>query len=141
VGSINGGPTTWHFRPLLASYFFEAYLPLINVLWTANLALNLVLLRQGRWQRWTHVADLILEVGSAILLYRMAFGPPILTMETIQSESLRELLGSLLPSLLKIGLGIGLVATVIEIVQKLVLIVRGERIAPNVIELGKTADR
>jgi hypothetical protein len=140
VGSINGGPTTWHFRPLLSSYFFETYMPFVNVLWAATLLLNLVLLRQGRWQRLTHVADLILKVGSAFLLCQMAFGPSILTMEAIQSESLRELLGSMLPGLLTLGLGIGLVVTIIEIIQKLFLLIRGERIAPYTIKLRKPTD-
>jgi hypothetical protein len=140
VGSIDGGPTTWHFRPLMTPYFFETYLPFINVLWTANLVLNLVLLRQGRWQRWTHVADLLLHVGSAFLLYQMIFGPPIITMEAIQTESLRELLDSMLPGLLKLALGIGLVATIVEIVQKLFLIVRGQRLRPYTIEFRKSTD-
>ncbi|MBN1584080.1 MAG: hypothetical protein JXA89_25445 [Anaerolineae bacterium] len=139
VGSLNDGPRTWHFVPLLSDTFWT-YMPVINMLWIANLVLNMVLLRQGRWQRATHIADLILNVGSAFLLYQMVFGPSILTMEAIQSESLRELLGSMLPGLLKLGLGIGLVFTIIEIIQKLFLIVRGERIKPVTIQLRKTAD-
>jgi hypothetical protein len=141
VGSIDGGPRIWHFAPLLSDTFWTTYMPFINVLWTATLILNLILLRQGRWQRITRIIDLILSVGSAVLLYQMAFGPSILTMEAIQSESLRELLGSMLPGMLKLALGIGFVATIVEIVQKLFLIIRGERIAPYTIKLRKTADR
>lgn len=141
VRSLDDGPTGWQFTPLLSPTFFESYMPFINVLWVATLVLNLVLLRQGRWQRLTHVADLVIKVGSAFLLYRMAFGPSILTLASIQPESLRELLGSMLPRVLQFALGIGLVATVIEIIQKLFLIVRGERLAPYTINLGKPADR
>ena len=41
----------------LAPIFFTVYLPLLNVSWLLKVALNVVLLRQGRWQRWTRVAD------------------------------------------------------------------------------------
>jgi hypothetical protein len=128
VGSIDGAPIGWHMRPLLSPGFFTAYMPLLNVLWIATLVFNLVLLRQGRWQRLTRVMDLVLTVGAAFVLYRMAFGPPILTMDAIQSASLRDLLDSVLTGLLKVALIIGLIATIGQAVHKLYLIFRAERL-------------
>ena len=119
VGTIDGGPVDWHMRPLLASTFFTAYLPLLNVLWMASIGLNVFLLRQGRWQRLTRVVDFVLTVCGAFVLYWMIVGPPILTMGAIRSESLRDLLGSILPTMLKVGLVIGLITTIIEGIQKI----------------------
>jgi hypothetical protein len=126
VGSINDGAASWHMRPLLSAAFFALYLPWLNVLWVLRLALNVVLLRQGRWQRLTRLADLVLAICGVIVLSRMAFGPSLLTLEAIEAAELRRTLESFLPLLLKVALIIGLFAAVGEVVRKLVLIVQVE---------------
>jgi hypothetical protein len=123
-GSINDAPRSWHTMPLLAPIFFTAYLPWLNVLWIANIGLSIVLLRQGRWQRLTRLADFVLTVLGAFILYRMAFGPALLAMGAIQPESLRDTLGAILPAMLKVALIIGLVASIGEAVHKLYLVFR-----------------
>jgi hypothetical protein len=35
-------------------------LTLLNVLWILSIGLNVVLLRRGRWERLTHLADFVL---------------------------------------------------------------------------------
>ena len=125
-GSINDAPSRWHLMPMLAPAFFTLYLPLLNVQWIVRIVLDIVLLRQGRWQRLTRLADFVLTVFGGYILYRMVFGPSLLTMEAISSASLRETLQSILLPLLKVALGIGLVGTVIESVQKLVRVFRAE---------------
>jgi HAAS domain-containing protein len=116
----------WTVMPVLSDAFFTRYLPLINVSWIASIVLSLVLLRQGRWQQWTRVVDLVLTVFGAFILYRMAFGPSILTGQAMPVEELKEVFGSILPNLLKVGLIVGLLATVVDAVRKLYRIVRGE---------------
>jgi hypothetical protein len=118
--SINDAPARWISIPMLAPVFFTLYLPLLNVQWVARILLDVVLLRQGRWQRLTRLADFLLTAFGGYILYRMVFGPPLLTMDAISSASLRETLSKILPPLLKVALGIGLVATAVESVQKLV---------------------
>jgi hypothetical protein len=124
--SINDAPARWYSIPMLAPAFFQLYLPLLNVQWVLRIALNVVLLRQGRWQRLTRLADLVLTVFGGYILYRMVFGPALLTMEGIQNASLRETLERILPMLLRLALGIGLVAAVVEAVQKLIRVFRTE---------------
>jgi uncharacterized membrane protein len=126
IGSINDGPVGWHARPLLAPIFFTRYLPWLNASWIANIGLSVVLLRQGRWRRLTRLADFALAVLGAFILYQMAFGPSLLTMEAIRSESLRETLDAILPTLLKVGLIIGFIATVIEAILKLYRVFRAK---------------
>ena len=122
VGSVNGSPTGWHTIALLSPAFFTTYLPLLNVLWILSIGLNVLLLRQGRWQRLTRLADFVLTVCGVFALYRMVSGPPILNMQAVTPESLREVLDSILPALLKVGLIVGFIVTIGEAIHKLYLV-------------------
>jgi hypothetical protein len=124
VGSIDGSPTRWHLIPIMSPTFFTAYLPLLNVLWILSIGLNVVLLRQGQWQRLTRLADCVLTACGAFILYRMVTGPPILTMQAVTPESLRQILDSIFPTLLKVALVIGLVSSIGEAIHKLYLVFR-----------------
>ena len=103
VGTMDGSPVTWYSWPLLAPVFFERYLPLLNVLWIGNLVLSIVVLRQGRWQRGTRIVELVLTGLGAYTLYQMAFGPPLLSMDAVSAEGLRDLFEKVFPPLLKFG--------------------------------------
>jgi hypothetical protein len=124
VGSIDDAPRAFHTISLLSSVFIETYLPWVNISWIATIGLSIVLLRQGRWQRATRVVDFLLSILSAFILYQMIVGPPLLTMEAIQSESLRDTLGAVLLPMLRFGLIAGLIATIVEAVRKLFRIFR-----------------
>jgi hypothetical protein len=95
-------------------------LPLLNVQWLLKIGLDIVLLRQGRWQRWTRVADLLLALFGVYIAARLAFGPDLLTMEAIRNESLREMLARWVPLMLRLALYAGLLGSVVEAVRKLV---------------------
>ena len=122
--SFNDGPTQFTQIPLLAPIFFSLYLPLLNAQWLLKIGLNIVLLRQGRWQRWTRVADFFLAAFAVYIAARLAFGPDLLTLEAIRNESLREMLSSFLPLLLRIAFYVGLLGSVVEAVKKLLRIFR-----------------
>ena len=124
VASIDDAPARWYAIPLLAPAFFTIYLPLINTLWILQIALNIVLLRQGRWQLVTRLVDVVLTAFSAFILYRLITGPAFLTLEAVSPESLRQLLDSILPILLKVALIIGFIATIGETAKKLYYIIR-----------------
>lgn len=141
VGSIDGAPIVWHSMPMLSASFFALYLPLLNVLWIARIALNVVLLRMGQWRPSTRLADLILTVFGGYILYRMLFGSSLLTVEAVQPASLRETLGSIVLRLLPVALGIGLVATAVEAVQKLIRVFRTETTRVYGRPAGKAANR
>jgi hypothetical protein len=120
----NDGPHKWYSVPLLADTFFTAYLPSLNLVWILNIGMNLVLLRQGRWQLFTRLFDFVLAIFGAIICYRMLIGPPILSMGAITPESLKQLLESILPLMVKVALIIGLVSGVVEVARKLYRIVQ-----------------
>ncbi len=124
VASVDDAPRRWFSIPLLAPTFFSAYLPLLNLLWILNIGLNLVLLRQGRWQLFTRLFDFGLAIFGAIVCYRMLTGPPILSLEAITPESLRQAFELILPLMLNVALIIGLVSGVVEAARKLYRIVQ-----------------
>jgi len=62
-------------------FFTEAflrYVPLFNVLWVLEIALNAFLLRAGRWQTWTRWASGALKGFSVVILVMMITGPAII---------------------------------------------------------------
>jgi len=122
--SWNGGPSQFTQIPLLAPVFFAVYLPLLNAQWILKIGLDVVLLRQGRWQRWTRLADLFLAVFGVYIAYRLAFGPDLLTMEGIRDAGLREVLAHWVPLGLRIALYLGLFGSVVEAIRKLVRFLR-----------------
>jgi hypothetical protein len=122
--SLNDGPSQFHQIPMLAPVFFTLYLPLLNVSWILKIGLNIVLLRQGRWQRWTRVADFFLAAFGVYVAARLAFGPDLLTMEGIRDPSLRETLARWVPLVLRLALYAGLLGSVVEAIKKLVQIFR-----------------
>lgn len=124
VGTIEGSPVGWHTIPLLSPAFSTTYLPSLNVLWILSIGLNVVLLRRGRWERLTRLADCVLTAWGGFILYRMVVGPSVVSLQAITSESLRQLLDSFLPGLIKVGFAIGLVVTVGEVIHKLYLTFR-----------------
>jgi hypothetical protein len=122
--SVDGAASAWHSMPLLAPVFFEVYLPWLNVTWIAQIVLNVVLLRQGRWRIATRIVDLLLTAFGGFILARMVLGPPLLTMEAVQPDSLRQTLETILLPLLRLALVLGLVGTVVEVVQKVIRLFR-----------------
>ncbi len=74
VGYVEGG--RWVTTPVLSDAFFR-YLPWINLLGALQIAMNVVLLRLGRWTMPARIADTALEIGSIILAVTMLAGPAL----------------------------------------------------------------
>jgi hypothetical protein len=127
VGPGGGAQTGWTQLPLLTEAFVRTYLPMIDVLWLARIGLNLVLLRQGRWERWTRAIDLVMSAFAIYILSRMLFGPAFLSVAAVEPVSLRETLAKILLPMARVALGIGLIATFGDTLRKVVVLVRGER--------------
>ena len=110
----------WHIGPsILSPAFFSLYLPLMEIRWGLTIILNLVLLRQGRWQLGTRFADLLLHGFDVFILARLLLGPSIL-----RGTALTALLpaGAPVPpvdSALKLAFFVALVVTAIETAIKL----------------------
>lgn len=120
--SVNGGPAPWYSVPLLSPTFRTTYLPWLDALWVLSIGLNLALLRRGRWERLTRLADFLLAAGGAVFLYRLVSGPPILTVDAIETASLRQLIESMVLPAVRIGLIVALVIAGVEAVRKVYLV-------------------
>jgi len=66
----------WISFSALTDAFFRL-LPAMNVLWAMQIALNVVLLRQGRWQLPTRLASIALDAAGIAIGYLLLIGPPI----------------------------------------------------------------
>jgi hypothetical protein len=68
----------WHIiSSILSPAFFSVYLPLMKIRWGLTIVLNLVLLRQGRWQLSTRIVDLLLRGFDIFILVWLLVGPSI----------------------------------------------------------------
>jgi hypothetical protein len=75
VGYMKDGHLTW--LPVLSDTFLH-YLPLINISWGLQIALNVLLLRAGRWETGTRWFKVGLEVLSLVILGVLISGAPII---------------------------------------------------------------
>jgi hypothetical protein len=67
------------FSPILSDTFFS-YLPWINILGVLEIALSIILLRQGFWQMWTRITRAVLELGTIALAVAMLRGPSLVAL-------------------------------------------------------------
>ena len=67
----------WTSYEVFTAAFF-AYIPLWTVVWVLQVILNIVLLRQGRWQTWTRWAAFGLSAVSIAILAVMLAGPALI---------------------------------------------------------------
>lgn len=120
----------WHLVPsVLSPAFFSIYLPLMEIRWGLTVVLNLVLLRQGRWQLGTRIADLLLHGFDAFILARLLLGPSILSDEVLNTmfPSIQYAPVPPVASALKLAFLVALVVIVIETAIKLYRTLRGYR--------------
>jgi hypothetical protein len=74
----------WHSTPaFLSAAFYDLYLPFMATRWGLTIILNLVLLRQRRWQLGTRIADFFLKGFDIFILAWLLVGPSILNAEVM----------------------------------------------------------
>jgi hypothetical protein len=113
----------WATIPVLTEAFFR-WMPYINVLWALQLALNLVLYRQGRWQPATRWANIALDAGGIVIAYMLLVGPPIvgLSAEALAASGALDAttaatLGTLLQQAARIVIVIVMIVQAVELVK------------------------
>ncbi len=121
---------SWVSIPLLSDAFFR-WLPLLVISWLAEIALQVTLLRTGRWTLITRLASIAIKILQLVILLLLITGPSILA---LTPESLTEAgfaSGETAESLvsgaqtgIRIALGLGILGTVVDIVRTLVAAVR-----------------
>ncbi|HEY5983696.1 MAG TPA: hypothetical protein VIU38_09510 [Anaerolineales bacterium] len=71
----------WQSVPVLTEAFFR-WLPLMNVQWALQIVLNVILLRQGRWQTGTRVFSIATSLLGIFIGYMLLTGAPIVSLST-----------------------------------------------------------
>ena len=91
IGTVFVQDGRWISISALTDAFFR-WLPYMNVLWVLQIALNVVLLRQGRWQLATRLASIVLDAASIVIGYFLLIGPPIVdfSMEAMAATGLSD---------------------------------------------------
>ena len=115
---------TWHWLPSFFSpAFFSYYLPLFITRWGLSIVLDLVLLRQGRWQLGTRIVDVLFHCLDIYILARLINGLPIINPEVFQDifvavPGTADILDNLANSGLRIAFLIALLVTIFEVVSQ-----------------------
>jgi hypothetical protein len=113
------------FIPALTEAFFR-WLPWINIGWVAEIVMNGMLIRTGRWTISTRLVSIGIKVFQVVILYFLFTGPSILavTPESLQASGVfdadaAQTLGDQAQNGVRILLGLGIFGTVIEIIKTL----------------------
>ncbi|MDP1545874.1 MAG: hypothetical protein Q8L87_07615 [Anaerolineales bacterium] len=113
------------FIPALTEAFFR-WLPWINIGWVAEIVMNGMLIRTGRWTISTRLVSIGIKVFQVVILYFLFTGPSILavTPESLQASGVfdadaAQTLGDLAQNGVRILIGLGIFGTVIEIIKTL----------------------
>jgi len=113
----------WNVIPLLSEAFFR-WLPLMNIGWVAEIVLNGMLLRTGKWTISTRLFSIGTKLFQIFILAMLISGPSILafspeslaTMGITDPEAANSL-NMLAHQGIRIALGLGIFGTVVEVIK------------------------
>jgi hypothetical protein len=135
IGIYNFTDKGSFFVPFLSQTFFS-YMPWINLLWGLQIALNVWLLQQMRWQIGSRLLYMLTKAGGIALAYTMLMGPSIisLTPEALTSglnfpADGAQTVVTIITQIVKFALVIGIIAGLFDVIKTLVKTVRTQ-IAP-----------
>jgi len=123
VGIYYLDKSEWHVLPLLSEAFFR-WLPLMNIAWVAEIILNGMLLRTGKWTTSTRLFSIATKLFQVFIIAMLISGPSILafTPESLKTGGITDpeaiqALSQLAHTGLKIALGLGIFGAVVEIIK------------------------
>jgi hypothetical protein len=109
--------------PLLSEAFFR-WLPWINIGWVAEIVMNGMLIRSGRWTPPVRLFSIGIKIFQSVILYFLLTGPSILgvTPDALLSTGIFEAdtaqrIGELAQNGIRMVLGLAIFGTLIEIVK------------------------
>lgn len=115
----------WHVLPLLSEAFFR-WLPLMNIAWVAEIVLNGMLLRSGKWTTSTRLVSIATKLFQMVILGLLIAGPSILalTPDSLQAAGVNDLealniLGTMADKGLDIILGLAIFGSLVEIIKSI----------------------
>lgn len=113
------------FIPALTDAFFR-WLPWINIGWVAEIVMNGMLIRSGRWTISTRIFSIAIKIFQSVILYFLLTGPSILAVDgaALQSTGIFEAdaaqrVAELAQNGIRIVLGLAIFGTLIEIVKSI----------------------
>jgi hypothetical protein len=83
-----GIPVVYDGQPGLIAAFtqdFKTFVPVLSVLWAAEIALKITVLNKGRWQTWTRSTEAVLEAAGLYVLYRIITEATILDLAIVDT--------------------------------------------------------
>jgi hypothetical protein len=111
------------FIPALTEAFFR-WLPWINIGWVAEIVMNGMLIRTGRWTPSTRIFSIGIKVFQSVILYFLLTGPSILAVDgtTLQAVGVFEAdaaqkLGDLAQNGIRIVLGLAIFGAAVEVIK------------------------
>ena len=123
IGIYSFDGEKWTSIPLFTDAFFR-WLPLMNIAWVAEIILNGLLLRSGRWDITTRLTSIGIKAVQIAVLWLLVTGPAFLA---ITPESLRateifdadsaQSLGTMAQTGIRIALGLGILGTLVDIIK------------------------
>jgi len=123
IGIYSFDGSTWQVTPLLTAAFFR-WLPLMNIGWIAEIILNGMLLRTGRWSPSTRLFSIGIKALQIVILALLLVGPSILaiTPESLQASGIldadaADTLGTMAQQGIRILLGLGIFGSLVEIIK------------------------
>ncbi|HRQ24127.1 MAG TPA: hypothetical protein PLF42_11935, partial [Anaerolineales bacterium] len=103
---------------------FFRWLPWINIGWVAEIVMNGMLIRSGRWTLSTRIFSIGIKIFQVAILYFLFTGPSILavTPASLQAAGVfnaesAQTLGELAQKAIRAALGLAIFGTLIEIVK------------------------
>ena len=116
----------WKVLPLLSEAFFR-WLPLMNIGWIADIILNGMLIRTGRWQVSTRLFSIGIKVFQIVILVLLITGPSILllTPESLLAGGIPDMetaqtLSTLAQQGIRAVLGLGIFGTLVDIIKTII---------------------
>jgi len=115
--------TEWKVLPLLSEAFFR-WLPLINIAWVAEIILNGMLLRAGRWNTPTRLVSIGTKIFQIVIIALLLTGQSILAITPgslkaggIPNAETTQTLSMLAQQGIRVVLGLAIFGTVVEIIK------------------------
>ena len=116
----------WTAIPILADVFFTRYLPWLNLIWIAEIVLDIILIGRGRWELVTAWFYAAVHLVSIILAQAMLLGPDLigLTAGTLVAETGMDLdtagtLVDLFHQMTRVALGLAIVFGIVDLARVL----------------------
>jgi hypothetical protein len=123
IGVYTFSGEKWTVVPILSEAFFR-WLPLINISWVAEIILNGILLRTGRWNMPTRIFSMGIKIFQILIGYFLFIGPSILVVTSkslpasgIIDTDAAQILGTMAEYGVRVLIGLIIFLTVVDVIK------------------------